>query len=355
MGGFSGKGLEQDATLEPNRTGAAMSSQKTFRAIGDEEMLQASLDQRRRALKQQLARDFEEPRQIIQRAQQLVEDPGRLEPHGLEPTPDELHEAERIINGNNEMVHSHFFERGIRAARSVARVSRRDAAGNVSPEGTGSLVSPRLLMTNSHVIKDAGTAARSVVDFGYELDISGSEKAYHRWTLQPDTFFATDAALDVTLVAVVPPADAPVEHATEVGYCVLTDAESALTIGEFVNVVQHPGGQRKQVAFRENRLLERSEDVLWYAADTLPGSSGAPVFNDQWVMVALHRRSIPRRDGEVVLNKDGSVHQKGEPDDRVDWIANEGVRLSAVRRWMATLSLDGEQAALRDAVLAEGS
>jgi len=340
-------------TMNPEKIGA--SRQEASRAVGDEVELRAALDHRRLALKQQIARDFEEPRRIISRAQQLVDDPDRLEPRGDAPTADELHEAERIINGNNEMVFTHFFDRGLRASRSVARVSRRDSAGNVSPEGTGSLVSTQLLMTNHHVMSDARTAARSVADFGYELDISGSETAYQRWTLDPDTFFAADEDLDVAVVAALPPPDAHEAYAAEVGHCVLTDAESALTIGEFVNVVQHPDGQRKQVAFRENRLLERSEDMLWYAADTMPGSSGAPVFNDQWVMVALHRRAIPRKDGKVVFNKDGTVHKKGQPDDRVDWIANEGVQVSAVRRWLAGLTLEGERAKLRDAVLDEGS
>jgi len=40
------------------------------------------------------------------------------------------------------------------------------------------------------------------------------------------------------------------------------------------------------VSFRENRLIEESrESFLWYETDTDPGSSGSPVFDDQWTLV----------------------------------------------------------------------
>ncbi|MER3477440.1 MAG: hypothetical protein C4287_14275, partial [Leptolyngbya sp. ERB_1_2] len=58
---------------------------------------------------------------------------------------------------------------------------------------------------------------------------------------------------------------------------------------EFVTVIQHPGGQPKQIAIRENKVLKIGDDqdalqdnFLWYASDTAPGSSGSPVLNDNW-------------------------------------------------------------------------
>lgn len=46
--------------------------------------------------------------------------------------------------------------------------------------------------------------------------------------------------------------------------------------GECLNVIHHPGGERKRLSIRENRLV--AEDDLWlrYASDTRRGSSGAP-------------------------------------------------------------------------------
>ncbi len=50
-----------------------------------------------------------------------------------------------------------------------------------------------------------------------------------------------------------------------------------------MTIIQHPGGDYKQVALRENKVLsKKSPTVLLYQSDTAPGSSGSPVFNDQW-------------------------------------------------------------------------
>ena len=75
---------------------------------------------------------------------------------------------------------------------------------------------------------------------------------------------------------------------------------------EYATIAQHPNGRQKHLAARENRITvylydddlkptERAEnDFLYYSTDTTKGSSGAPVFNDQWYVVALHRRGSVR-------------------------------------------------------------
>ena len=77
-------------------------------------------------------------------------------------------------------------------------------------------------------------------------------------------------------------------------------------IGEVLNVIHHPAGERKRASIRFNRMV--SEDDLWvrYERDTREGSSGAPVFNDQWEMVALHHGGVPATDAEgFELTADG--------------------------------------------------
>lgn len=70
-------------------------------------------------------------------------------------------------------------------------------------------------------------------------------------------------------------------------------AKGKAIAGDFVTIVQHPGGQKKQVALRDNRIVDVFDAFLHYAADTELGSSGSPVFNDQWELVALHHASAP--------------------------------------------------------------
>jgi endonuclease G len=84
--------------------------------------------------------------------------------------------------------------------------------------------------------------------------------------------------------------------------------------------VQHPEGQYKQIALRENQVIGRGKGgiTLHYAADTLPGSSGSPVYNDQFELVALHHAG--GRLNETTLEDGTAV-----PDD-----SNEGIRISAI-------------------------
>lgn len=322
-----------------------MGRHTTRRAIGDVEDMENGLQERREALRREQLRAFEDAATLVRRAQQLVDkDDPMARADAVSPDDDVVGAAERIINGNNEMVHVHFLSRALRASKTVARISLKDAAGNVRAEGTGSMISPTLLLTNWHVFKTPDMAARGVAEFGYELDFTGLEQQVElRTTPDPTRFYASDPQLDVAVVALV---DAPA-----VGANPLTDAEDAITVGSFVNVIQHPEGQRKQIALRENRVLERHADLLWYAADTMPGSSGAPVFNDQFVLVALHRKSIPKTKDGTVLRRDGTPWDKSMPKDTINWIANEGVAVHAVRAWLASLNLASEQAELRDQAL----
>jgi hypothetical protein len=57
------------------------------------------------------------------------------------------------------------------------------------------------------------------------------------------------------------------------------------------------------------------------------------VFNDQWEVVALHRAGVPRTDDEGNwLKADGNRWHPADGDDAVEWLANEGVRVSVLLR-----------------------
>ena len=60
-----------------------------------------------------------------------------------------------------------------------------------------------------------------------------------------------------------------------------------------MTIVQHPRGQKKQIALRENQFVCLIDPFVHYRADTEAGSSGSPVFNDQWEVVALHHAGVP--------------------------------------------------------------
>ena len=53
-------------------------------------------------------------------------------------------------------------------------------------------------------------------------------------------------------------------------------------------------------------------------------------------VVALHHSGVPRknRHGQW-LRKDGSVAQPGDSDEMIDWIGNEGIRISSILKTLS--------------------
>ena len=58
-----------------------------------------------------------------------------------------------------------------------------------------------------------------------------------------------------------------------------------------LNIIQHPSGHPKRVALRNNLLTGADDETIRYFTDTVTGSSGSPVFNDEWQVIGLHRGS----------------------------------------------------------------
>ncbi|MEU6085827.1 serine protease [Streptomyces sp. NPDC047085] len=245
---------------------------------------------------------------------------------------------ERILGVSKELQAWSFLPRGARAARTVARISVREN-GRELPLGTGFLVSPRLLMTNHHVISDAEAARQCFVEFDAQVTVDNTPQPPTRLELDPDGFFVADEPLDFALVLVAPGPDGRPPGET-FGWNRLSVQPGKLVIGEPVNVIGHPMGRLKEIAVRDNMLQVRLDDFLHYRTDTEPGNSGSPVFNDQWEVVALHHSGVPRTDDQGrILRTDGQVWQPGDGDDAVDWVANEGVRISSILRHLAELPL----------------
>jgi len=237
--------------------------------------------------------------------------------------------VERII-GKNELMSAGFLIKGSRVCRSVGRVVIRSGSGSVLGYGTGFLISPRLLITNNHVLADASEAANSTVQFDFVEVDAGQQQSITEVNLLPSTFFATDVHLDYTVVAIEPPSGGDTASQQR-GWSPLVAPSGKLIVGEPVNVIQHPGGQLQQISIRENEIVDVVGDFLHYAADTLQGSSGALVANDQWQVGALHHAGVPKRDGDdILLIGGGKWDRTSATAHLIHWVANEGVRISRI-------------------------
>jgi endonuclease G len=225
-----------------------------------------------------------------------------------------------------------FLERGRRAADAVGRVAQL----NERPQGTGFLVAPNLFLTNHHVIESAKAAARFQVQFDYEHDRWARIRDFTSFRFDPELCFVTDDidGLDFTLIG-IGERRAGSRALDSFGFIPLSDANDKHMLGELANVIQHPDGRFKELVLRENHLVARDEtlQVLHYVADTEQGSSGSPVFNNDWEPIALHHWGGPWR--EVI----------GTGGQTLSHEINEGIRISAIVKHLRERPLAGANAA----------
>ncbi len=248
---------------------------------------------------------------------------------------------EAIYGKTIDFVGISFLERGCSAARAVGRVAFK----NGQAQGSGVMVSDRVFLTNHHVIPSIVQAGALCVEFDYELDPADKPRGVTRFAFDPSKLFMTDSVdgLDFTLIAIGPRLAGP-KSLSDFGWCPINDAADKHALGEVANIIQHPDGRYKEVVLRENRLVSRLDLVLHYVADTQPGSSGSPVFNNDWEVVALHHWGGPWR---------GTTDARGR---KVPTEVNEGIRISAIVRELASMrsKLDEQARRYLDEVLQNG-
>lgn len=200
-----------------------------------------------------------------------------------------------------------WYRTGLQCAATVAAVKERLGLRR----GTGFAVragdfgiephAATLLLTNHHVLNSAGLGGRT--DFGnVEIVFSAAKDSPKFSVVKVIAESPPDTGLDFALLQLrgddMPPA--PLSLCRAVGM----PAERPR-----VYVIGYPLGDVLQFSLQNNELLDHECDPygrppiparrrLQYSASTDLGSSGSPVFNDQWECIALHHAGA-RRDARA--------------------------------------------------------
>jgi V8-like Glu-specific endopeptidase len=224
--------------------------------------------------------------------------------------------------GVNVFINFKAYKKGYACCEAVARIGRNELKG----EGTGFLLdggvlhnawkNMPVLITNAHVISEASEIRRKhnalspkeAIIFFEALD---RNQHFHidsiLWTSPPD-------ALDITIVnflkdevdklrlltkEVTPYQLAPVLPIPNGDP--LTDPR--------LFVIGHPKGGPLQFSVQDNLLLDCEDPVIHYRTPTEGGSSGSPVFTQEWQLLGVHHKG----DKEMKqLNGKTSVYEANE-------------------------------------------
>ncbi|WP_374686506.1 trypsin-like peptidase domain-containing protein [Promineifilum sp.] len=217
----------------------------------------------------------------------------------FDPAVGDQTELEQIVNSEDNFLDIDALAGAIYTAQAVGRIELPRGRAH----GTGFLIGPDLMLTNYHVFKSKDVLTSAVVRFDYHANADGVVTQGRVYEFQPDFYVGSpDKELDFALVRLKgePLAERKMEPGDEgLGYLELLRrgrhrgyllvSPSLIVEHERVNIIQHPNGNPQKVVLTQNYVLANMTDTrVHYLADTLPGSSGSPVLNRYWEVIALH-------------------------------------------------------------------
>jgi len=213
---------------------------------------------------------------------------------------------EKVIRAEPTFLDIAFLRRGVELGAAVCRLLVTMSGRNFY--GTGFRIGEDLILTNHHVLFDGdnGDAPATAVEawFGFERTFAGLDLAPTVVICDPASIRgAADHDWAVVRTQGAMPADAPIIP--------LVGAEP-VRVDDRVYIIQHPSGAPKKIGMIHNVVRWVDDDVVQYLTDTEGGSSGAPVFNEQWGLVALHHQWV-----QVNANNATEIRNQGRRIERV--------------------------------------
>jgi hypothetical protein len=212
------------------------------------------------------------------------------------------------------------------------RVCRVELEGNAA--GTGFLVGPDAVLTNYHVLESVlkGTTPPTKVTcrFDYKVladksrvegvvlglhptdwNVDSSPYAPAEQSATPDNPPPTEDQLDYALVRLARPLGAEpaapkggAEGPTR-GWVPIPDAAPVFSAKMPLIIAQHPDGKPLKLAVDTESVIgvNAPQNRVRYATNTEAGSSGSPVFDLDWNLVALHHLGDPAYDHPAAYNQ----------------------------------------------------
>ena len=199
--------------------------------------------------------------------------------------------------------------------KAIARIETKVGVA----QGTGFLVEARhlnpewgdglVMITNAHVTSDPPEYEGAIKPEDAVANFTMLDGVAPIQVTAPRLFQSGVEDLDVTVLRLesVPADVTPIPLAKNLP---LPDGEQRLY------VMGHPSGGDLKISIDDNVLIDHDDLKLHYKAPTEPGSSGSPVFNRNWDLIALHHK--------------GNDHMERLHGEKGTYQANEGISFLAI-------------------------
>lgn len=203
-----------------------------------------------------------------------------------------------------------FLEKGVHVSRAVVHLSTT-YADHTTGNGTGFLIGRDLLLSNHHVLFDEGgqSATSVLARFRYEEGVQEIVRECVPKTIQGAEYF------DWAVVRLREPAP------EDIPILPMKAPSSPVKVGFPAFIIQHPRGEKKKVGLYRNEVRYVDDEVIQYLTDTEVGSSGSPVFDQRWELIALHHQWVTGDEANAKGVPPGEAPAK---------VLNQGVRIERV-------------------------
>jgi len=249
--------------------------------------------------------------QLLQRKGGRVDVPAGKMDETRQRTVEAAPVLEKVL-GKEGVVTLGWYKSGLDRASNVAKVLNPAGDGF----GTGYLIrggdlvpafgDELLLLTNAHVASDDpavqakyGSLHPDDAGIAFESCEAIGDRHFRvkelLWTSAPDQ-------LDATLLRLDPPVPSLETYPLAKRLPVVDGVQKIYVIG-------HPGGRTLSISLNDNLLLDWDDRLIHYRSPTEGGSSGSPVFNQQWQLIGLHHaggmsmKKLNGQDGTYAANE----------------------------------------------------
>lgn len=218
-------------------------------------------------------------------------------------------------------VEQRFFISAVEAGHSVARL-QVPAIYRGTPDvshysfGTGWLIAPDLLITNYHVVEARDQHEESVAYTDICAQVQGTLVWFDYWKEQSPPLKEHQGAELVAYSQELDYALLRLKNDPQLASrrpLVIIATRPTLRQGDHLNIVQHPQGGPLRYAIRNNYYVQNDQvkdHLLHYLTDTEAGSSGSPVLNDAWHVLALHHAARPTSPRKYNMEMQGLGRRK---------------------------------------------